>query len=127
MSAPQVTYAYHATYVSNHDGDTIVLNVDRGQLTHGIWDRPQWTVRLYDVDTWEMTGKDKAKGVLARDFTSMVLRGAQRITVQTIHPDLRPPELEKYGRVLCRVFADDNDLADLLKAAGHEKEIGPIV
>jgi len=25
------------------------------------------------------------------------------------------------------VFADDSDLADLLKAAGHEKEIGPIV
>jgi len=127
MTAPQVTYAYKAAYVSNHDGDTIVLDVDRGQLTHGIWDRPRWTVRLYDVDTWEVTGKDKAKGALARDFTSMVLRGAQRITVQTIHPDLRPPELEKFGRVLARVFADDSDLADLLKAAGHEKQLGPII
>jgi len=125
--APAVTYAYFAKYVSNHDGDTIVFDVDRGRLTHGFWDRPQWTVRLYDIDTWEMTGKDKARGVMARDFTAMVLRGAQRITVQTIHPDLRPPELEKYGRVLARVFADNNDLAALLRAAGHEKELGPIV
>jgi endonuclease YncB( thermonuclease family) len=127
MSAPSVTYAYHATYLANHDGDTVMFDVDRGQLTHGIWDRPRWTVRLYGIDTWEMTGKDHPKGVLARDFTQTVLLGARRITVQTIHPDLRPPELEKYGRILAHVFADDEDLADLLRAAGHEKQLGPII
>lgn len=127
MTAPQVTYAYFATYVSNHDGDTIVFRVDRGRLTHGIWDSPEWTVRLYGIDTWEMVGRDKAKGQVARDFTSMVLRGAQGITVQTIHPAERPVTMEKYGRILARVWADDNDLADLLRAAGHEKILGPIV
>lgn len=127
MSAPAVTYAYHAAYVSNHDGDTILLRVDRGQITHGYHDFDEWTVRLYGIDTWEVTGKDKPKGLAARDFTASVLRAARRITVQTIHPDLRPPEMEKYGRVLGNVWADDELLADLLRANGHEKVIGPIV
>jgi endonuclease YncB( thermonuclease family) len=127
MSAPVPSYAYKATYLSNSDGDTIRLRVDRGQITHGILDDPTWTVRLYGIDTWERTGKDKAKGADAKTFTASVLSMAERIIVQTIHPDLRPPEMEKYGRVLCRVWADGVLLADLLRAAGHEKQIGPIV
>lgn len=127
MTAPNVTYAYHATYLSNHDGDTAVFRVDRGQLTHGIHDVPEWTIRLFGIDTWELTGADKDKGAAARAFTTAVLSRAHTITVQTIHPDLRPPELEKYGRVLARVFVDGEDLADLLRAGGHEKVLGSIV
>jgi endonuclease YncB( thermonuclease family) len=127
VPAPKPSYSYHATVLAVHDGDTITARVDRGQITHGILDDPTWTIRLYGIDTWEITGKDKAKGQAARDFTATVLRAAHKVTVQTIHPDLRPPELEKYGRLLCWVWADDELLADLLRANGHEKVIGPIV
>jgi endonuclease YncB( thermonuclease family) len=127
MSAPAPSYAYKASYLSNADGDTIRLRVDRGQITHGVLDDPTWTVRLYGIDTWERTGKDKVKGLAARAFTEATLKGARRIVVQTIHPDLRPPEMEKYGRVLCRVWVDGELLSDLLRAAGHEKQIGSIV
>lgn len=123
MSAPEVTYAYQASYISNHDGDTYDLRIDRGKLTHGIWDTPVWTVRLFAIDTWEVTGPNKVKGFLARDFARDVLVGASRIVVQTIHPALRPPELEKFGRVLVYVWANGQAMEDLLRANGHEKKI----
>jgi endonuclease YncB( thermonuclease family) len=127
MTAPPPSYSYHATFLSNHDGDTIEFQVDRGQITHGIHDTPVWTVRLFGIDTWEMTGVQKDKGAAAKAFTHDVLTRAHTITVQTIHPALRAPELEKYGRVLCSVWADDELLSDLLRAGGHEKQIGPII
>ena len=104
-----------------------MFEVDRGRITHGISDTPEWTVRLYGIDTWEMTGPNKDKGAAARAFTADVLTRAHIITVQTIHPDLRAPELEKYGRVLAAVWVDDDLLSDLLRAGGHEKQITPIV
>lgn len=127
MPAPHPNYAFHATVLTVHDGDTVRFSVDRGQITHGIHDTPEWTVRLHGIDTWELTGPNRDKGAAARAFTASVLSKAQVITVQTIHPDLRPPELEKYGRVLAAVWADDELLSDLLRAAGHEKHIPPIV
>lgn len=127
MPAPRPNYAFHARYLSNHDGDTMVFEVDRGQLTHGIHDTPEWTVRLFGIDTWEMTGADRDKGAAAKAFTQDALTRAHTITVATIHPDLRPPELEKYGRVLAAVWVDDDLLSDLLRAAGHEKQLRPIV
>jgi len=127
MPAPRPSYSYHATVLTVHDGDTATFRVDRGQITHGIHDVPEWTIRLYGIDTWELTGKDKAKGQAAKAFTQDALSKAVVVTVQTIHPDLRPPELEKYGRVLCAVWVDDELLSDLLRAAGHEKVIPPIV
>jgi endonuclease YncB( thermonuclease family) len=125
MTTPRPNYAHHATVVSVHDGDTITFRVDRGQITHGITDDPTWTVRLFAIDTWELTGPDKLKGQAAKAFVLAALAGAHTITVQTIHPDLRPPELEKYGRVLAAVWVDDELLSDLLRAGGHEKQIPP--
>lgn len=125
--APRPNYAHHATVLSVHDGDTITFRVDRGQITHGITDDPTWTVRLFGIDTWELSGAHKEKGAAARAFTADVLSKAHTITVQTIHPDLRPPALEKYGRVLAAVWVDDDLLSDLLRAGGHEKQIVPIV
>jgi endonuclease YncB( thermonuclease family) len=127
MTAPAPSYSYHATVIAVHDGDTATFRVDRGQITHGIKDDPTWTIRLFGIDCWELSGKNAAKGAKARDFTASVLHGAKLITVQTIHPVLRPPALEKYGRVLADVWADDALLADLLRANGHEKVLGSVV
>lgn len=117
MAAPEPSYAYKATLLTVHDGDTFDLRVDRGRITHGILDDPTWTVRLFGIDCWELK---QPMGPAARDFTLLQLQHGQ-IVVQTIHPDLRPPALEKYGRVLARVFVGDDDLADLLRSAGFEK------
>lgn len=119
MSAPIPNYAHRATFIEGHDGDSFWLSVDLGVNTHGIRFVMPMYVRLYGIDTWELT---QPKGVAARGFTIASLAGAQQITVQTIRPDGRQVGEEKYGRFLARVWADDAELADLLRAAGFEKQ-----
>lgn len=127
LTAPIPNFAHAASYIATHDGDSFWLRVDRGQLTQGIKDDPTWYIRLFGIDTWEVGGPkhpldlDRARGRAAKDFTALTLTATHRIIVQTIHPDLRPAELEKYGRILARVWVDGVLLEDLLRADGHEK------
>jgi endonuclease YncB( thermonuclease family) len=129
VSAPVPSYAYKASYLSGHDGDSFWLRVDRGILTHGIKDDPSWYVRLFGIDTWEISGPkhpldmDRSKGFAAAQATHQWLKAAKEIIIQTIHPDDRPPDLEKYGRVLARVWVDGQLLSDMLRRDGHEKVI----
>ena len=120
MVAPIPNYAHKATFVKAHDGDSFWLNVDFGQLTMGVKLELPMYIRLWGIDTWELS---QPKGPEARDFTTLKLSTAQKITVQTIKPDGTQVGLEKYGRWLARVWADDDELQDLLRSNGFEKVI----
>jgi len=118
MTAPVPNYAHWATFEGAHDGDTFTLRVDFGKFSSGVRLAIPLTIRLYGFDAWEL---GQPLGPAARDFTTATLAAAKRITVATIKPDGGPVGLEKYGRFLARVWVDDTELADLLRANGYEK------
>jgi endonuclease YncB( thermonuclease family) len=116
---PRPNYAHKATFISGHDGDSFWLSVDFGANMHGVKLVLPMYVRLYGIDTWEI---NQALGVEARDFTNNLLQ-TKAIVVQTIKPDNESVGLEKYGRFLARVFVGQDELSDLLRAAGYEKKV----
>lgn len=118
MSAPAPNYAHRATFLKGHDGDSFWLSVDFGMNTHGVTLVLPLYVRLHGVDALELS---QAGGGAARDFTTAKLQAAQRIVAQTIRPDGVSVGEEKFGRWLTRVFVDDDELSDLVRAAGFAK------
>lgn len=120
MTAPIPNYAHKARFLQGHDGDSFWLAVDFGRLTSGVKLELPLYVRLYGIDTWELS---QELGKAARDFTNNALSTAKSIIVQTIKPDGKALGEEKYGRFLASVWADDMSLADLLRANGFEKVV----
>jgi endonuclease YncB( thermonuclease family) len=118
VSAPTPNYAHRATFLKGHDGDSFWLQTDFGMNTHGVRLSLPLYCRLYGIDALELSQKG---GADARDFTNAALSSAKVITVQTIKPDGTYVGDEKYGRWLVRVWVDDQELADGLRAAGYEK------
>lgn len=115
-----VTWTHPATFVEpkaleRPDGDTFRLRLDLGTYC-GVRVDPVVRVRLEGIDTWEMS---QPGGAAARDFTLGALRAATDIVVQT----RRTVADETLGRVVARVWVDGADLAELLRAGGHEKRI----
>lgn len=120
MLAPVPNYAHKASFLQGYDGDSFWLTVDFGRLTSGVKLELPLYVRLYAIDTWELS---QPLGKEARDFTNKVLSEATSIIVQTIKPDGKPLGQEKYGRFLAWVWVDDQLLSDLLRANGFEKVV----
>src|SRR6266498_3911003 len=118
MPAPVPNFAHPAFFLQGHDGDSFWLRVDFGMNTHGVRLILPLYVRLYGVDAVELSSPT---GPAAAGFTTSTLAAAARIVVQTIKPSGSPVGEEKYGRWLCRVWCDDDELADLVQAAGFEK------
>lgn len=89
-------YEYRAKYISNHDGDTIKFEVDLGfNITHKI------TVRLMNIDCYELNSKDEKEAKtakVAREFVNSLLIDNKSIWIKT-HKDGR----DKYGRYLAEV------------------------
>jgi endonuclease YncB( thermonuclease family) len=112
VPAPVPNYAHPAKFLQEHDGDSFWLAVDFGRLSHGVNLVLPLYVRLADIDCWELS---QPLGPAAAHFTASTLTKAPAVTVQTYK------ELEKFGRVLCRVWAGDDYLPDLLRAGGYEK------
>tara|TARA_R100001082_G_C4328474_1_gene144480 strand:- start:267 stop:650 length:384 start_codon:yes stop_codon:yes gene_type:complete len=96
------------------DGDTFDCDIDLGFSVVLAKQR----IRLMGVDTWESRTRDKAekaKGMLAKQFTRDMLEGAKEIT-------LKSHGKGKYGRVLGEVYCDNKCLNEELKIEGHAYE-----
>ena len=96
------------------DGDTFDCDIDLGFSVVLAKQR----IRLMGVDTWESRTRDKAekaKGMLAKQFTRDMLEGAKEIT-------LKSHGKGKYGRVLGEVYCDDKCLNKELISKGHAYE-----
>ena len=102
-----------AQFLGNYDGDTITVRA-------WIWPRHsvETGVRLAGIDAPELRGRcdaEKQAARAARDRLREMLTGARKI-------ELRDIEEDKYGgRVLARVFADDQDLAARMIGEGHAR------
>lgn len=111
-------YEYKAKLIRVVDGDTVDLDIDLGLSVHRME-----RIRVFGVDTPEMTSSDPAlriKAQIAKSFVESQLAGASLI-VETEKPDPK----DKYGRFLAKIKfrhtaeAEWSDLTTRLITEGH--------
>jgi len=99
-----------AVYVSNYDGDTIKFDLPG---LHPIIGN-KINIRLNGIDTPEIRGKceqETYSAEQAKEMVADILKDAETI-------DLKNMERGKYFRIAADVFADGENLADILIDAG---------
>jgi micrococcal nuclease len=105
-------YTYEGHVLRVIDGDTYEIQVDLGFHMHKV-DR----FRIAGVDTPETwrpkTESEKEHGLKATQFVKDLIEG-EKVVIETIKADL-------YGRYLCNIELDGQDLAILIIEAGFEK------
>jgi len=88
-------YVYRAKIIDVYDGDTCTAIVDLGFYVH-----IQMKLRLYGLDTPEVRGVEKVKGVQVRDIVrSRILN--KDVIIKTFKDSQ-----EKYGRYLAIIIYD---------------------
>jgi micrococcal nuclease len=99
-----------------------IVDGDTYDVQFNVWSDLilQKRIRHWSVDTWEVRGEEKEKGLKAKEYVIQILKDADIIYLKT------KQEEGKYGRTLGTLFVkngnDINDIAQLLKANGHVKE-----
>lgn len=106
MTRPTKLYCYESSLIRVIDGDTIYLKVDHGFRTYT--DR---SVRLNRIDAPEIRGKEKVDGQKAKAFVEDVLNNCSQITLQS-------QKVDSFGRAIGEIWADDQNLSDLLVSEG---------
>lgn len=104
-----VSYTYKAELVRVIDGDTVVLDIDLGFET---WLRNQ-TIRLYEIDTPEITGSEKEEGLAVKKWLEERLID-QEIVLQSIQD-----KKGKFGRWLGILFINDMNVNEELLRSGR--------
>ena len=111
-------YYYVAQVTAVYDGDTITVDLDLGL---GLWRHGQ-IIRLWRVNTPEVKGPEKERGLQVRDFVRTLVLD-KPILLRTIL-DLRGEDrTEKFGRLLGEVLVEDEqgeliNVNDLLLSQG---------
>ena len=98
------------------DGDTIVADLSLGL---GVVLDDQY-IRLYGIDAWETKGKERPRGVLAREYVIRRLKEG-KVEIE-IRPEWGREGKGKYGRWLGIVYIDRKDLNAELVEKGHARE-----
>ena len=118
MEAPEFqepNYTYRAKVVEIIDGDTIDVSIDVGFNT-----TLRKRLRFLGIDTYELRGDERDKGIVAKDRLRELLSKSDRIFVQT-----KMDATGKYGRVLAWVWVkpkyggDPINITEQLLAEGH--------
>ena len=93
-------YSYRATVVSVYDGDTVTLNVDLG---FDIWMTNE-RVRLYCLNTPEITGAEKPEGLAVRQHLLDLMPVGSEVEIRTIKD-----RTGKFGRYLVVIYLQGQD------------------
>ena len=100
MEFQKPTYTYRVVQVLHIvDGDTVDVLIDVGFHTY-ITKR----LRFLGVDTWEVRGEERERGLIAKARLAELLADADRIYVQTVMD-----ATGKYGRLLAWLFCEKGD------------------
>lgn len=91
-------YNYSAQVVSVYDGDTITAEVDLGFKI-----KTEQKLRLYGINTPELTKNERPEGLKARDY----LRG--RILDKQIFLKTVKDKTGKYGRYIAVIYLQEGD------------------
>ena len=90
-------YVYRCKVVKIVDGDTQDVDIDLG---FNITIRRR--LRLYGINTWEIRGAEREKGLAAKKFVENFVADAKEIWLQTLM------DAEgKYGRILAILWSVD--------------------
>lgn len=103
-------YQYKAKVIDVYD-DTITAMVDLG-----FYHFQQMKFRLYGIDTPEIRGEERKKGLVVRDIVRAMILDKEVII------NSYKDKQEKYGRYLANIIIDDIDLNKWLVQNGHAKE-----
>tara|TARA_R110000851_G_scaffold25240_4_gene72838 strand:- start:6546 stop:6869 length:324 start_codon:yes stop_codon:yes gene_type:complete len=101
-------YEYRALVRKIYDGDTIRVDIDLG---FGIELKNQ-SIRLLGVNTPEVRGEEREKGLISRD----ALRG--KIGSKWVIIKTQLDKKGKYGRWLGTIFIDDQNVNEWLISEG---------
>lgn len=92
-----MTYEYSAVITKLRDGDTIEVDIDLGLYAH-----LRAALRLKDVDTPEVVGASRAKGLEAKAQLEALIPVGSVVRIQTF----RRPNAERYIQTFDRFVAD---------------------
>ena len=116
-------YTYQARTKRVIDGDTMEFIVDLG---FGV--TKEITVRVLDLDTWEVRGKDKRMGLAAKAAASHLLipdGNPQPVLLRTRKDRHGDDAQGKFGRWLADIrLPDGSDFAERMRELGHEDTSG---
>jgi micrococcal nuclease len=94
-------YSYEAKIVDVYDGDTFTFYVDLG---FDVWVKSK--LRLYGVNTPEVRGPERSRGLVVRDYVRKEILG-KLVTINVFKKG-------KYGRYVASVlYPKDNVMTDL--------------
>jgi len=102
-------FKYTATIKQVYDGDTITIDLDLGFYIHVFNQK----FRLLYVDAPEIRGKSKTLGIASRDALRDKILGKE-VIIQTFKDSK-----DKYGRWLCEIFLDGENINQWLIDNGH--------
>ncbi len=104
-------YQYKAKIIEVYDGDTVTAMVDLG-----FYHYQQMIFRLYGINTPELRGEERERGLVVRDIVrAMILN--KEVTINSYKD-----KQEKYGRYLANIIVNDIDLNLWLVQNGHAEE-----
>ena len=111
------TYCYRVVEVVKIvDGDTCDVLLDVGFHTYLLK-----RLRFMGIDTWEVRGEERPKGLIAKDRLIELIESSDKVYVQTVM-DARG----KYGRVLAWVWTEKDEILtnvnEILLLEGHATE-----
>ena len=101
-------YQYKAKIIDVYDGDTVTAMVDLGFLHY-----QKMKLRLYGIDTPELRGEERERGLEVRD----ILR--EMILDQEVIINSYKDKQGKYGRYLANIFLNGIDINEWLVDNGH--------
>ena len=109
-------YKYKIASIKVYDGDTITVNIDLG---FGIWLRKQ-KIRLYGINAPEVRGKEKQKGIEARDALSGKL--CFNLDANNIYLETIKDKKGKYGRWLGIIWINNVNINKWMVKNGYAVE-----
>ncbi len=89
-------YSYSATVVDIYDGDTFTLNFEMGFSL-----RYEDVIRLARVDTPELRGEERPRGIKVRDVVEKLILNKRVIAITD------QDDRGKYGRLLTEIYYQD--------------------
>jgi len=109
LSPEQFLYWYEAQVNSCYDADTCRIDI---QIGFNIVLKDQ-VIRLYGINAWEVSGDEKPRGVVARDWMRKRVVG-KKIIINTIKD-----KTGVYGRLLATFYVDGVSVNDELVELDH--------
>jgi len=104
-------YQYRAKIIDVYDGDTVTAMVDLG-----FYHFQQMKFRLYGINTPEIRGEEREKGLVVRDILRAMILDKD-VTINSYKD-----KQEKYGRYLANIVIDGLDVNLWLVQNGHAQE-----